>query len=101
MTDRDFLIWLHQRLVLVHGESELLDYMWKLRAIIEATPRDRNTPNCGVSYIEALIVDSVWADQEEITVIRSSEQSQPCPPSACPNPEPSEPSPKQSPTPRT
>jgi hypothetical protein len=45
MNDREFLIWLHARLVTVHGEDQLLDYMRKLRAIIRATPKDKLTPN--------------------------------------------------------
>lgn len=43
MNDREFLIWIHQRLVKVHGESELVDYMHRLRKIIEATPPDRRS----------------------------------------------------------
>ena len=49
MKDREFLIWLHERLSLVHGESELLDYMHKLRAIIKSTPIDNYSPNMGTS----------------------------------------------------
>ena len=45
MTDREFLCWIHERLEHVHGESPLIDYMHKLRAIIKATPRERITPN--------------------------------------------------------
>lgn len=37
-SDRNFLMWIHERLQHVYGESELLDYMHKLRAIIEKTP---------------------------------------------------------------
>ena len=44
MTDRAFLIWIHARLEHVHGESPLYDYMHRLRDIILATPRDRETP---------------------------------------------------------
>jgi len=47
MSDRDFLMWLHERLVHVHGEDRLKDYMHKLRCIIVATPPDRVTPNDG------------------------------------------------------
>lgn len=47
MTDREFLMWLHERLVSVHGEDACFDYMYKLRAIIKATPADRTTPNIG------------------------------------------------------
>ena len=43
MNDRDFLSWIYERLEHVHGESPLMDYMHKLRSIIEATPRDRET----------------------------------------------------------
>jgi hypothetical protein len=47
MKDQEFLMWIHARLTEVHGESPLVDYMHKLRAIIEATPPDRYTPNVG------------------------------------------------------
>lgn len=40
-TDREVLIWLHERLVHVHGEKELLDYMHRLRHIIKATPKNQ------------------------------------------------------------
>ena len=47
MKDRDFLEWIHQRLVNVHKEDEMTDYMHKLRAIILQTPKKRETPNDG------------------------------------------------------
>jgi hypothetical protein len=34
MKDSEFLQWLHNRLVYVHKEDELFDYMHRLRAII-------------------------------------------------------------------
>lgn len=37
MSDREFLIWLHERLEHVHGEDPLTDYMHRLRAIIWQT----------------------------------------------------------------
>lgn len=46
MKDREYLMWLHERLEHVHGESSLMDYMHKLRAIIRATPEKQETPNC-------------------------------------------------------
>jgi hypothetical protein len=45
MKDRDFLIWLHERLTEVHGERAIVDYMHKLRAIIRDTPPDQESPN--------------------------------------------------------
>lgn len=33
MKDSDFLEWIHERLVSVHGENDLTDYMWKLREV--------------------------------------------------------------------
>lgn len=45
MTDREFLIWLHERLEKVHGEKPLVDYMHRLRAIIRRTPVKKSTPN--------------------------------------------------------
>jgi hypothetical protein len=44
MKDREFLMWMHERLEKVHGERPLVDYMHKLRAIIKATPADKETP---------------------------------------------------------
>ena len=64
MKDKLFLIWLHERLVKVHGESLYVDYMHKLRAIIQATPEDRETPNAGSDtnpinfYVSNLIQDN-------------------------------------------
>jgi hypothetical protein len=37
-TDREVLLWFHQRLVHQHKESHLFDYMHRLRWIIQATP---------------------------------------------------------------
>lgn len=45
MTDREFLIWLHERLTEVHGESDLIGHMHRLRCIIRAIPADQTTPN--------------------------------------------------------
>lgn len=47
MTDREFLIWIHQRLALVHNENESFDYMSKFRCIIANTPHDKTTIHNG------------------------------------------------------
>ena len=47
MRDREFLIWMHERLEHVHKEPPLFDYMHKLRAIIVDYPIDKDTPNDG------------------------------------------------------
>lgn len=47
MKDKEFLKWIHERLVLVHEESPTMDYMHKLRAIIKNTPVDQYSPNMG------------------------------------------------------
>ncbi len=49
MKDKEFLLWIHQRLNQVHGENKNADYMWKLRAIIANTSEDQVTPNVMVS----------------------------------------------------
>lgn len=54
MNDRDFLIWLHQRLVYAYNENANFDYMWKLRSIIDATPKDQITP-IGSKTIEEIM----------------------------------------------
>lgn len=45
MKDRDFLIWIHERLEKVHGDGNCYDFMHKLRCIIRATPEKQDTPN--------------------------------------------------------
>lgn len=40
-TDREYLIGLHNRLTKHYGESPLLGYLHRLRAIILNTPNDR------------------------------------------------------------
>jgi hypothetical protein len=43
--DRNFLLWLHDRLERVHGEDPDVDYMHKLRAITASIAPNRETPN--------------------------------------------------------
>jgi hypothetical protein len=45
MNDRDFLIWLRERMINHYHESPYVDFVHKLTAIINATPADRLTPN--------------------------------------------------------
>ena len=45
MLDRDFLIWIHERLEYVHGENPMKDYMHKLRAVIKGTDKKQLSPN--------------------------------------------------------
>lgn len=47
MNDREFLIWLHERLTNVHNESPYIDYMHKFRAVISSIPADQYSPNDG------------------------------------------------------
>lgn len=47
MNDREFLIWLRERLINVYHESPNVDFVHKLTAIINATPVDKLTGNMG------------------------------------------------------
>lgn len=47
MDDSTFLQWVHDRLVHVHGENELYDYMHRLRSIIEKL---KPSPEYDVNY---------------------------------------------------
>ena len=49
MYDKQFLQWIHDHLEFQHKESPYYYYMWKLRAIIEATPENQCTPNTSLS----------------------------------------------------
>lgn len=68
MKDRDFLMWLHERLEHVHGECPLVDYMHKLRAIIRATPAEQLTPNCeagnNLETLRDTLADSVMSQPQ-------------------------------------
>lgn len=44
MKDRDFLIWIHERLV-KYGDSPYDDFLHKLRCIIAKTSKEKETPN--------------------------------------------------------
>ena len=43
MTDREFLIWIHERLEYVHKENPHMDYMHRLRNIIVTIDPDKET----------------------------------------------------------
>lgn len=42
-TDKEFLIWLHERLANEFDENILLDYMYRLRTIIDTLPFNQTT----------------------------------------------------------
>lgn len=48
MHDKEFLLRIHDRMIEVHGEKSDVDYMWKLRAIINDYPDGKLTPNVAV-----------------------------------------------------
>lgn len=50
MKDREFLIWIHNRLTEVHGEDSMFDYIHRFRVIIENTPKDRRSINTILSF---------------------------------------------------
>ncbi len=54
MNDRDFLMWLHERLEYVHKEKDLYDFMHKLRAIIASTDKDKNSKSSCTNSLESL-----------------------------------------------
>lgn len=57
MNDREFLLWLHHRLEVVHHEDPLFDYMHQLRAIILSIPPDQTSKSfSGGNSIEELMV---------------------------------------------
>ena len=59
MNDKKFLMWLHNRLVNIHGENPFSDYMHKLRAIIKSTPEDKTTPNISTEYTLKVMYEDI------------------------------------------
>ena len=65
MTDQKFLMWIHERLVQVHGENELMDYMHKLRAIIADMSPTKTTPNVARCDTDAAVLrKALWPASE-------------------------------------
>jgi len=54
-TDREVLIWIHERLRHVYKESELVDYMHRLRAIIAKTPKQQKSPSQCINGMDELL----------------------------------------------
>ncbi len=54
MTDRELLIWIHQRMVKVHGESPYYGYMHHLRAIIHNADARRESSTANMDSMNAL-----------------------------------------------
>lgn len=47
MKDKEFLVWLHERIIHQYGESSNVDFLYKLRGIIKGTDKDKTSP---ISY---------------------------------------------------
>lgn len=45
MTDKQFLVWLHNRIINVYEEETNMDFMYKFRGIITDYPKDKVTTN--------------------------------------------------------
>lgn len=61
MTDREILIWIHQRLVKVHGESKYVDYMHALRDVIYGMPKDHDSRGKVVTMHSNEVMDEIEA----------------------------------------
>lgn len=59
MTDKKFLQWIHDRLHYQHGEKVDVDYMHKLRAIINSTPDDQITPNVTTVFLRKVPLEEI------------------------------------------
>ncbi len=65
MKDREFLIWLHERLVKVHCESKYVDYMHRLREVIHDMPKDKDSRGPVVT-MRSNVVQKEIEDMERI-----------------------------------
>jgi hypothetical protein len=63
MTDREFLIWLHQRLVNVHGESPFITHMHHLRDVIYGMPKEKNSIGNVVTMHSNEVLDEIRAKE--------------------------------------
>jgi len=54
MTERELLIWIHQRMVKVHGESPFFDYMHRLREVIARTSNAEMSSSASMTSMDVL-----------------------------------------------
>lgn len=59
MTDREILIFIHQRLVHVHKESKYVDYMHALRDVIYGMPPDKDSRGPVVTMHSNYVLDEI------------------------------------------
>jgi len=79
MKDKEFLIWLHERLTKVHGEKNMVDYMHRFRAIIINTDPDKKAPPgptgnrieeiMKIDYKDNQVKDNTWVQNVIIAVL--------------------------------
>lgn len=79
-TDIGFLMWIHERLEHVHGDSRLTDFMHRFRAIISNMDRTQKSPrSCGGNSLgelkENLMLDS--GQNKLIGLVRSFQKTKP------------------------
>lgn len=64
MTDREILIWIHERLVHVHGDSPYVDYMHALRDVIHGTSEDKVSRGPAVTMHSMDVLDEIRRDYQ-------------------------------------
>ena len=63
MTDREILIFIHQRLVNVHNESPFVDYMHKLREVIYGMPKDKQSSSNVMTMHSTEVLDEIRSQE--------------------------------------
>ena len=66
MTDRECLIWIHQRLIKVHKEHPYVDYMHRLRDVIYGMPKDKKSISDVATMHSTKIYDEIKNLQDAI-----------------------------------
>lgn len=67
LTDQQFLMWIHERLIIVHGESHLVDYMHHLREIIADTDARQITASVARSDTDrSKLLDALWPFRPDV-----------------------------------
>jgi hypothetical protein len=62
MNDKEFLMWLRDRLHFQYNEKLNVDYMLKLQAIINDTPENKLTPNMTHTSVMGFIEETFLGD---------------------------------------
>jgi hypothetical protein len=66
LNDKQFLIWLRNRMIAVYGEPYAVDFMHKLQGIIDATPKSQDSKWGNVPFKTGLKLEKEFKNNPKL-----------------------------------